>query len=259
MKTPTRLIEDETLGDDLRAGLRAAKATSPVDYDTDKGYARLTAVVGGIGIAGGTGAAAAHAASSASGGTAGATAVTTTKAGLSIKAIVAGVAATCAIGGSIAYGVRSERAPAPANTIDRTTMVAPMSTNASPPKEGPAIASAPMPPPSESPVTEDAPPAPKPSAKLPAPSASAKSVQPEMDQLAQIRAAQGDPASALRLAEEGQARFPGGVFSQERELAAIFALKKLGRESEAKARAEAFLAAHPETPAKELLTSITGH
>jgi hypothetical protein len=70
-----------------------------------------------------------------------------------------------------------------------------------------------------------------------------------MDQFAQIqRALASEPGRALALAEEGHARFPRGVFGQAREAATINALVKLGHSGEAKARARAFVARHPESP-----------
>ena len=67
----------------------------------------------------------------------------------------------------------------------------------------------------------------------------------EVAHLARVRAASGDPARALALAEEGHRLFPTGIFSQEREAIAIGAVAALGRRAEARARGEAFLARHP--------------
>lgn len=105
------------------------------------------------------------------------------------------------------------------------------------------------------PVVEPAAPIVEPAAPVVAPPRGASiasssvrpSVKPEMDHLAQVRAA-ASPAAALALAEEGHARFPGGVFWQEREAIAIDALGRVGRGSAARSRAEAFLARHPESP-----------
>jgi hypothetical protein len=79
-----------------------------------------------------------------------------------------------------------------------------------------------------------------------------------MDQLAETRKAlASEPGRALALAEEGHARFPRGVFWQEREEAAISALSKLGRSDEAKARARVFVARHPESPYAEGLRRLS--
>lgn len=92
-----------------------------------------------------------------------------------------------------------------------------------------------------------APPAPAPESS-PASSSAAKadSLPAEMEHLAQLRRT-SDPARALALAEEGHARFPRGLFWQERESIAIASLARVGRGGEAKARARAFVASHPES------------
>ncbi|WP_438023385.1 hypothetical protein [Sorangium sp. So ce233] len=53
------------------------------------------------------------------------------------------------------------------------------------------------------------------------------------------------PAEALALADAHLARFPGGALAQEREVIAVGALKALGRDGEALARANRFIASHP--------------
>jgi hypothetical protein len=54
-----------------------------------------------------------------------------------------------------------------------------------------------------------------------------------------------DPAEALAFAARHRSEYPGGALSQEREMLAITALIKLGRSSEASARAERFRRSHP--------------
>lgn len=66
-----------------------------------------------------------------------------------------------------------------------------------------------------------------------------------------------DPTGALAMAEEGQKRFAGGVFEQEREVIALEALQKLDR-PEAKARAARFVFAHPESPFADKVRPIAG-
>lgn len=55
----------------------------------------------------------------------------------------------------------------------------------------------------------------------------------------------GDPAGALRLAEQHRTRFPRGTLAQEREVIAIDALVHQGRTVEAQERAERFRARYP--------------
>jgi hypothetical protein len=82
---------------------------------------------------------------------------------------------------------------------------------------------------------------------------SASEPEPERDSLAQetreLERARSvlttDPAHALRLVEEQAREFPRGKLGAERELVAIDALRRAGRTSEARARAEAMLARQP--------------
>ena len=64
--------------------------------------------------------------------------------------------------------------------------------------------------------------------------------------LEQARRALGSsPSSALLLANQHRARFPNGVLTQEREVIAIEALRRLHRSSEADQRATGFTKAFP--------------
>lgn len=63
-----------------------------------------------------------------------------------------------------------------------------------------------------------------------------------------------NPARALALTEEHRRRFPKGALSQEREVIAIEALKKLGRGTEAKKRGDAFSAENPDTIHRRTVT-----
>jgi hypothetical protein len=71
----------------------------------------------------------------------------------------------------------------------------------------------------------------------------------ELAHLARLRSL-GDraPAEALRLADEGQRAFRGGMFEEEREAIAVLSLAALGREAAARARARTFLVRHPRGP-----------
>jgi hypothetical protein len=81
----------------------------------------------------------------------------------------------------------------------------------------------------------------------------------EVEHTARLRAIQdSDPAAALALTVDGNQRFPGGLFTQEREAIAIGALARVGRRDEARTRARAFLATHPRSSFAEKLTAIAG-
>ncbi len=81
----------------------------------------------------------------------------------------------------------------------------------------------------------------------------------ETTDIAQLRSvARTDPHRALSMAQEGARRYPRGFFSQEREAIAITCLVTLGHVSEARTRAERFLAAHPRGPAAESIRESVG-
>jgi hypothetical protein len=81
----------------------------------------------------------------------------------------------------------------------------------------------------------------------------------ETQDIARLRSvARSDPARALVLAQDGARKFPQGFFSQEREAIAIRSLVNLGRTTEARARAERFLAAYPRGPAAESIRASVG-
>lgn len=72
------------------------------------------------------------------------------------------------------------------------------------------------------------------------------SVQAEAELLERARASStSDPNKALGLTREHARRFPHGLLAQEREVIAIEALRHLGRQTEADARAERFRQAYP--------------
>ncbi|AKV03940.1 hypothetical protein AKJ09_10603 [Labilithrix luteola] len=56
-----------------------------------------------------------------------------------------------------------------------------------------------------------------------------------------------EPRQALALTAEHARRFPSSILAEEREVIAIEALARLGRGDEARGRAKAFFAAHPDS------------
>jgi len=84
----------------------------------------------------------------------------------------------------------------------------------------------------------------------PTPVRSGESAQ--VDEYALLRSARQaiatNPSLALSLTNEHIRRFPKGMLGQEREAIAIEALVRLGRRQEARARAEQFVRAHPDSP-----------
>ncbi|MEI9940974.1 MAG: hypothetical protein WDO69_27470 [Pseudomonadota bacterium] len=71
------------------------------------------------------------------------------------------------------------------------------------------------------------------------------------------RALNGSPSTALRLANQHTARFPHGALTQEREVIAIEALRRLHRTSEADLRAAAFARAYPGSAHQRMVTEPT--
>lgn len=136
----------------------------------------------------------------------------------------------------------------------------------------------PAPPPVEAPATAEAPPAPAPLPEgvdvpedvavpdEPAPPRAGRAgPRHETDpaaELALIREAQAalraTPGEALRLAEEHARRFGVGTLGQEREVVAIDALHRLGRDADARSRADAFTARWPRSAHRRRIDVILG-
>jgi outer membrane protein assembly factor BamD (BamD/ComL family) len=68
----------------------------------------------------------------------------------------------------------------------------------------------------------------------------------------------GSPARALALTREHASRFPGGAFSQEREVVAIDALLRLGQAAEARARGARFVEAYPGSAYRRRIEALLG-
>ena len=257
---PKRLADgviaaDPDLAARVRADLRIARGAQS-GYDTDAGLARLSAAISGGGAPGGGagkgagGGGAGHVASVASGS-------------LAVKAGVAGLVALGAIGVAIGVG-SAKRAPvsaasSPLESCDeRHADPAPRADGVEHGSRRGAGRAADLrggPRRPRGAVHAEAEP-------VGAGSASAgagATIRPEMEQFQKAqRALASDPGRALALAQEGHARFPRGVFWQEREALAIRALMKLGRSGEAKARARAFVERHPESPLADGLRKLSG-
>lgn len=80
-------------------------------------------------------------------------------------------------------------------------------------------------------------------------SSTAKPTELELIRAAR-RALPGSPAESLRTVEQHRRLYPAGKLAQEREVLAVQALTRLGRNEEAEARARAFSARHPSSAHK---------
>jgi hypothetical protein len=117
--------------------------------------------------------------------------------------------------------------------------------------------SAPTTPPTPSSVpalAPSAPPRPKPVVSSDTPSA-----ESEVQMLKRAQdALRTDPARALAACNEHAARYPRGDLAQEREVLAVDALTRLGRNDQAVRRAQAFVAAHPDSSHRARLERLVG-
>jgi hypothetical protein len=156
--------------------------------------------------------------------------------------------------GVVALSARdaNEQARLTAPSTDSARPVSPTQPAASPPavaQSGPALPASAATAPLLPPLLPSAPPdRPSPGAQesaQPRPPAAASGL-PEDRLLEKARAAlRQDPALSLALTREHQQRFAGGVLTQEREVIAIDALRRLGRSAEADRRAERFEQRYP--------------
>jgi hypothetical protein len=80
-----------------------------------------------------------------------------------------------------------------------------------------------------------------------APKASVDTLAEENALLDPVRG-NADPATALAATDAHKKKFPNGQLAADREYLAIRALKKLGRDDDAKARGDAFLTRFPQSP-----------
>jgi len=145
------------------------------------------------------------------------------------------------------WGVSHQRAhePLPAVSAAKPPVIAvPPPVATEPEVRAPSVEAAPALP------AEELSPAPSsrtaPSAHTPT---SARAASPVRDEAAILESARAqlasNPAQALALTAEHVKLFPRGVLSQEREVIAIAALRRLGRSVEAERRAEAFDRSYP--------------
>jgi hypothetical protein len=82
-----------------------------------------------------------------------------------------------------------------------------------------------------------------------APKASVDTLAEENALIDPVRAkVESDPAAVLGATDAHKKKFPAGQLAADREYLAIRALKKLGREADAKSRGEAFLTRFPNSP-----------
>lgn len=258
MNEPTRLLDDPSIADSLRADLVQAQSVAVEGLDLASGAAGLKAAI----AAEATGTAAA----------AGGTAAGTSK-GLLLS--VAAVVAAGATGAAVWWATRSpDDAPlAKAPTVVATPVASPAPA-AAPPKSEPPESELPEPELSESPEAElpeperveaidvevevDDTPAPAKSAK---PRRVSKPTAEDYVREAKLiadarRTMKSRPAHALKLLEQAATEFPRGLLREERQALRILTLNQLGRTDDARAAARRFLKQHRQGPYAEAVQRV---
>ncbi len=235
--TDPRRIADGGEHEELAELVRSAQKDLPSKSELSALAASLGPLVGGgVGGSGAAGSAGAGAAGKAGGGAAAAAGGNA----LGYKVLI-GLIGLGVVGGLAVYVVMKTNSEQPSNSPNSLGDVAPAAA-VSAGARAPANTLPKLNPSSTSSSQE----APAPSV---APSASAKhapKIPSEAQLLQQARAAlKSDPKRALSLTRMHQRHYPRGVLTQEREVLAIEALKRLGDESAAKERASTFEKAHP--------------
>ncbi len=251
MSDPKRLIDpDSRSSPKVRVLLRIARAELP----SEDRIAGIEASLGAFlaGVHGGP----THAGGTASGGSAGAgTALGGLKAATAAKF---GAAALVTLGVA-ATGYVETRGAGPSNA-KALAAAASVASSASVPASAPAAGFAapylaePAPVPGPSSAAPTSTPPPSPTGKLHAADGDSE--------IALLDAAQAtlasDPATALSLANRHAARFPSGLLLQEREVIAIEALSRLGRDDEARRRAHRFDQDFPRSAHRPRIDALVG-
>jgi hypothetical protein len=232
VKPPERLLDDASIEPDLREALRVESARD-VPFDVTAGLARLQAAIDAPPLP-----PAAEAA---------------TSTGLKLKLLLGGGAA---IGAAVIGFALTRPEPAPAPVVAPREVPTPTARLERPTR---VVA-----PPSAAPSAEPSTPAPPPpSAKISSPPVDkvdkAARIAEEIRHLGEVRQlAASNPAAAAKKADEGHARFKGGMLYQEREAVAITSLARAGRSAEARARGTRFLQVFPKSPFADQIRSATG-
>jgi hypothetical protein len=255
MGDPHRLLSRMSDGDDLERELLASiQRADPPEHAKAEAWARLSTQIAAVALvtsahgtaAASTGGAAAEGAKAATGlGAKSALAPVALKV-LGTKAVIALAVAGAAIGASAVWVHVHAPNPKPPSAVQ---------VAASPPAvANPGVVPAPPEPATAS--VDPAPPATDTAAKPSAEQRRRDQLSAESALLTQARAElrKGDVRGAQQRLNRLQVQFPKGVLGQEREVLAIEVLAARGNAAAAKRRAQAFIAAYPESPHSAQLT-----
>jgi hypothetical protein len=156
--------------------------------------------------------------------------------------------------GVLAWALASSH-PAPLPAPSAAAVDLPRAPTAAVSSEGPRV------PPRVPAVPEPSSPAPSrgetpPTSGRSAVAPASRPAETEAEFLERARGALGqNPSAALSLANQHRARYPSGVLAEEREVIAIEALKRLGRNAEAERRIETFSRRYPGSAYRKKLDS----
>jgi hypothetical protein len=227
---------------ELRQLLQSARADLPSEQQLQQLAKRLAPVLGGLATAGSAGSAASSGAGAGASAAAGAA---KTSGLIKLGTVIAGAAAVSA---GLAWGVQHA---GDSSDVPRLRVALPAASALFRPR-GEPVAGQPG-----APVEQQAPPvplqsAPSGSSALSARDAAGKNAATqrpgvnEAQLLARAQAAlASDPRRALTLTREHQTLFPRGALTQEREVIAIEALRRLGQSGAADQRAQSFRKQNP--------------
>jgi hypothetical protein len=265
MGDPHRLLSRLSDGDDLeRELLGSIQRADPPEHAKAEAWARLSSQIAAVALVSSVhgSAAAASAGAGASQGAAAAEGASVAAgvgaksalAPIALKVLGTKVAVALAMAGVTvgASAVWVHRARASANHAASAPQVA---VAVAPTTVGPAA-----PEPAElaaaAVVDSDPQPTPDPASKPNAEQSRRDQLSAESALLTQARAElrKGDARGAQQILSKLQAQFPRGVLGQEREVLAIEVLAARGHAAAAKRRAQAFIAAYPESPHSAQLT-----
>lgn len=250
-RDPSRLFENPDLPGELREALHEMAEVPPQPYDTAAGLARFQQTLGSGGEPTETPPENGSPDPSAAG-----------QGGAASSGVGLGKIAAVGVASLGAAGVIVGLALGGGDTSEPPRATVPVAQSATPAKsrtpapETPAVEDVPV-------ITPEALPTAEAPDSAPPKHAPAKSkdqlYREELEHLAQLRrVAATRPAEAVRMADQGHARFAGGMLYQEREAIAIRSLARAGRSAQARARAQRFLDRFPKSPFSEQIRVAVG-
>jgi hypothetical protein len=162
------------------------------------------------------------------------------------------------VGGALTLRRASNPAPASVSSVVTPSVTTPVGDTMPAQPPTPSLLPATAPSASGREASTSSPALPRPGSTATSPAGTQAKPQSEAGLLEQARRAlNSSPSTALLLANQHAARFPHGALTQEREVIAIEALRRLHRTSEADLRAAAFARAYPGSAHQRMVTEPT--